>query len=493
MSRSRRQLHISWHIAWAAGGVLGGTALVLVVPPALFASAAWPITACGLFFFAVRRRTASAVLLAVVAGGLLGLWRGSMVQVSLQSYRPYYGRHVELRGALADDAAFGSRGEQRLSLRDVRIGDTALPGKVWVSTPAAAKRGDIVTMHGILSEGFGTWPATMHRAGMTHLTQPRPGDVARRLRDWFGEGVRRAIPEPGASLGMGYLTGQHNALPETLQQQLRTVGLTHAVVASGYNLTILVGGARRLAARWSKYAAMAAGGVLISGFILVTGLSPSMSRAGLVTGFSLFAWYYGRSIHPLVLLPFAAACTAFVQPAYVWGDLGWYLSFTAFAGVIVLAPLLQRYFWGTAPPGILRQVIVDTFAAQLATGPIILAAFGQYSLYALPANVLIVPFIPLAMLCTFVAGVAGTLVPTMAPLVGWPATFVLDYSIHVVAWFARAPGAQGEVSFYPAALVIGYILLILVGLWMRHTTGLQLKEQSILREKVDKPGQPSGL
>ncbi len=76
-------------------------------------------------------------------------------------------------------------------------------------------------------------------------------------------------------------------------------------------------------------------------------MSPSMSRAGLVAGLSLLAWYYGRRIHPLVLLPLAMAITVMVQPSYAWGDLGWQLSFAAFAGVLIGAPLIQAYFLAT--------------------------------------------------------------------------------------------------------------------------------------------------
>ena len=151
--------------------------------------------------------------------------------------------------------------------------------------------------------------------------------------------MREVVKEPQASLGIGFLTGQRSTLPDSLDEQLRIVGLTHIVVASGYNLTILVRFARRLFVRYSKYWATVSASVMICGFVLVTGFSPSMSRAALVTGLSLAAWYYGRKIHPLVLLLFAAAITVLINPSFLWGDIGWALSFTAFAGVMLLAPL----------------------------------------------------------------------------------------------------------------------------------------------------------
>lgn len=290
------------------------------------------------------------------------------------------------------------------------------------------------------------------------------------MRDWFAEGIKRAIPEPQSSLSVGYLVGQKNALPEVLSEQLKVVGLTHAIVASGYNLTILVGFARRSLMRFSKYLATLIAGLLIISFVLVTGLSPSMSRAGLVSIIGLITWYYGRSTNPVVLLLVAATATAVWQPAFVWGDIGWYLSFTAFAGVIVLAPLLKRYFFGRSGKlGMIRQTLLDTMSAQLLTMPIIFYAFGQYSTYALVANILVLPLVPLAMLLTFIAGVGGLAVPGFAELFGWPARLVLSSNIFVVAWVAGLPGASGEIKFGITALIVSYVLLLaaLVYLWRK--------------------------
>lgn len=304
--------------------------------------------------------------------------------------------------------------------------------------------------------------------------------MKREVRDWFAEGVRVAIAEPEASLGIGFLVGQRSTLPEELDNQLKLLGLTHIVVASGYNLTILVRFTRRGLAKHSKYLATMAAGCMICAFVLVTGFSPSMSRAALVTGLSLLAWYFGRRAHPLVILSFSAAITAIINPAFVWGDIGWYLSFTAFAGVMILAPLLKRYFWGEKQPRAVTQIIVETFSAQLTTLPIIALVFGQYSLLALPANALILPLVPLAMLLTFFAGLAGVILPIIAPLIGWPASFVLGYMTTVVDKLAAVPGAANEVTFSVLAMPLSYLLLIGLCIILWRKTGYNFRSESIV-------------
>jgi competence protein ComEC len=465
-----RKIHISWFIAWTSLGFLLGAALSVFSWSSLFSDAAWLLIGAFLFTAAVIKRRLFLIIFAILAGLIFGLWRGSIERQALSAYQPYYGKSVTVSGKITEDTSYGPHGDQRLRLGNVKINNQNLPEEIWISTTSTLdiKRGDSVIVKGALEKGFGNIPASMFRAKLTNAERPYPGDIGRRVRDRFAEAVRIGITEPEASLGVGYLVGQRSALPETLDQQIKTVGLTHAVVASGYNLTILVSFACAALAKKSKYLAILASTAMISGFMLITGFSPSMSRAGLVSALSLTAWYYGRKIHPIVLLPFAAAITVLIRPAYIWGDIGWYLSFSAFIGIIVLAPLLHHYFWGiNKKPHAVRQLFIDTIAAQLATLPIILLVFHQYSQYALLANILVVPLIPLAMMLTFLAGLAGLIVPAAAGIISAPAALLLNYSVHTISYVAGLPNAKTEVVFSLGLLVVSYIFLsVFVGfLW----------------------------
>lgn len=468
-------------------GILLGIAATAVWKTGAAPGAILAVLAGILFVVAAARRTRSALVLALAAGLLLGIWRGGSVQASLQTYEPLYGTSATVEGRVLEDTAYGKKGDLRLRIGDVTIDGQRLPGEVWVSTLTRAdiKRSDTVVIRGTIGEGFGNLPASMARAQLLAVRRPQPGDVALHVRDWFADGIRRAIPEPQASLGAGFLVGQRSTLPAELDEQMKVAGLTHIVVASGYNLTILVGFARRSLLRTSKYLATMAAVLMVVSFVMVTGLSPSMTRAGLVTLMGLAAWYYGRNVHPLVLLPLAAAITAVVNPAFVWGDMGWYLSFGSFAGVLLLAPLIQRYFWGSSgEPGVLRQILVETSSAQLATMPIILYAFGTYSAYALLANMIILPLIPLTMLLTFIGGIAGTMLPAVAEIVGWPARLILTYMTTAVDRVATLPGAQGEIGFSVAALTFSYIAMTLAVIYMWRRTGYRFRSDQVIGEKA---------
>lgn len=432
--------------------------------------------------FAFMIRNVVAVPVLIITGLLIGLYRGSISQQELIQFMPHYESNVVVEGEVYDDPDVQKENELRVKLGVSSLAGVEVNGKIWVSIASNLdiKRGDRLTLEGRLVEGFGSFSGSMYRSKVKNITRPIPGDIARVVRDSFSDQVRKVIAEPEASLGVGYLVGQKSALPSDLNEALKIAGLTHVVVASGYNLTILVRLARRLFQNISKFLSAFSSAVMIVMFMAVTGLSPSMSRAGMVTGLSILAWYYGRSFHPIVLLALVGAATVLYDPSYAWGDLGWQLSFAAFAGVMLLAPLLQSYFFGSKKPGVIRQIMGETISAQIVTAPIIVLQFGMISNVAILANLLVLPLVPLAMLLTFITGICALAAPFIAEPIGWVTGLLLKYMTSITYYLSDVSWAQTEFDVQPWMAVLVYILIIGICIYLRYITKHSFKGSSIV-------------
>ncbi len=471
-----KRIHPTWIFTTVCYGVIAGIILAQWwrVPIAL--AVAVGVVCVALALWKHRR----VLLMVALCGGMcLGLARGTVDTGQLATYESVIGQQVVLRGVVVDDVDVTPKGVTRMKLANVSIGEQEYPGQVWVTTRngASAQRSDTVAVQGLLSEGFGNFAASLVSSKVQHIVRPEPGDVALSVRDGFADSVRKTVEEPGASLGVGFLLGQKSALSADLQEALKVAGLTHIVVASGYNLTILVRIGRRLFDKVSKYLATVVSGSLIVGFIGMTGLSPSMTRAGLVAGLSLWAWYFGRKFHPITLLGFAAALTVLWNPSYAWGDIGWLLSFCAFAGVMIIAPLVQAYFFGDKKPPLALQILIETTAATIATVPIIIAVFGTFSNVALLANLLLLPFIPITMFFTAIAGIGGIL---QLSWLGWVADQILEAMIVVIYWCATLPWAQSEVAWAWRGIML-YVAAVVAGcMYMKWRTGYNLRSANIV-------------
>lgn len=476
----KRRVHVSWLIAVCAVGITGGVIASQYIHG--LDSIVWLAIGC-VVLTGIYWRNVAVVPLMVVAGILIGLWRGSVDQVQMGAFRADLGKSVTVEGLVAEDPARNSSGLTTFSVDATLLNGRSVKGNVWVSVSSqqVIRRGDMVRVRGKLQDGFAGFAASIGFADLAELKHPSISDPMTKLRDWFAAMVRKVVPDPEASLGMGYVIGQRSMLPPDLDKALTIAGLTHIVVASGYNLTILVRLSRRLLMRISKFTAAAGAAGLILGFIGITGASPSMSRAGLVAGLSLLAWYYGRAFHPLVLLPFVAALTLLINPAFGWGDLGWQLSFLAFAGVMIVAPLMQRYLFGDKKPGTIRQILGETVAAQIMTLPVIVAAFGQFSNVAILANLMILPVVPLAMLLTFVAGIGAWILPvSVAGIVALPATLLLRYMIEVANYFASLPWAQTTIQINEWIVAGYFITLAGLLLYVWRKTGYNLRDANLV-------------
>jgi competence protein ComEC len=426
----------------------------------------WVIATLLLLPCVRKRRLLVAVPIVVAVGMAWGLARGGDMVQQLAGYRQYIGQKVSVTGTVAEDTTHSNDHQLVLLLGNVAINGQQLPGKIRVKSlaPVEPRRGDHIRVSGKLYDGFGNYQAAVYFAEIRIVTEVHnPIDVLRRE---FAARLYSLLPDTQAGLGLGFLLGIKASVPDTLSDQLKLLGLTHIVVASGYNLTILVRLARRLFASMSHYVMTLASGAMIVGFVTITGFSPSMSRAALVAGLCVLAWYYGRRIHPALLITLAAAITAAIHPLYVWSDIGWWLSFLAFAGVMLLAPLLQRRIFGKRKPKLLGQIVIETICAQITTLPLLLMIFGDLSVLSLVANVLVVPLIPIAMALTLVAGAIGWSLPVVA----WPAIWLLTYMCQLVQLLSSVSWASVPLSISVPVCLLLYGLVALIGVVLFRKT-----------------------
>lgn len=249
-----------------------------------------------------------------------------------------------------------------------------------------------------------------------------------RLQNYFLQKINRVLPYPQSAFLAGLLLGYRESLPKDLLQSFNRSGITHIIALSGWNITLIIVFLQRfficfLRRQYTIIPIL----LFIVFFALLTGASPSLIRASLMGLLILLAQNIGRLVSPLNLLAFvAAAMVAF--KVNIIHDIGWQLSFAATAGILYLASPLQRY--------LKSEILSTTVAALLFTYPLIFWHFGQFSLIALMANLLVLPFIPWAM------GLGFLSVILQSEILGWFAWLVLTYIIKVAEILSSLPYAS---------------------------------------------------
>lgn len=456
--------------------VFGGVVLARSIG---LSDARWLWLLVPFVIFSLRKHNVLTLFLLALLFFGIGWWRGSAYMQKLAVHESLHFQKVTLVGRATEDAVYGQRYQLEFSLSSIEVvapKRTHLIGNLTIRGfgEPAVYRGDVVQVSGSLYPTRGNNLASVSFAELEVLQ--RDGSWINELRRKFAAGMQSALPEPAASFGLGLLIGQRNTLPEDTSEQLRHVGLTHIIAVSGYNLTIIVMACRRLLAKRSKFQATFACLALIGIFLLITGSSPPIVRAAIISLLSIGAWYYGRNIKSLVLILLAAAVTVLANPIYLWGNVSWYLSFLAFFGVLVLAPLITRRFIGNKEPKVLVGILIESACASVMVLPYILFIFGEMSLVSLPANLLVIPFIPFAMVLGLAAGLSGMLVPALAGWLAWPAKWLMTYMLDIANLLSRIPHAFVENIGFPLLYMmasyaaIGFVCFVLWNKTRRNAT-----------------------
>lgn len=290
-------------------------------------------------------------------------------------------------------------------------------------------------------------------------------------RAWLEQGINQALPSTEAALLNGLLLGGREDLPRDLLQAFRTTGTSHIVAVSGFNVTIVVSTVAAMirSLPLGRMTQLTVTVLAVAAFVVLTGASPSVVRAGIMGSLVVLARYSGRLADGWHLLMLSAASMVLVQPAIVT-SLSFQLSVAATAALVLLAePLEQRLAFVPSFFG-LRSSLASTVAAILFTQPLILLYFGQISLVAPLVNVVVLPMIPLAMLTGFTVGMATALVSGLAVLAGWFAWLPLHVMVVVVQVGAAMPVAAVHVSG-AASVLLAAVTALSIGWLVTRTRG----------------------
>lgn len=219
----------------------------------------------------------------------------------------------------------------------------------------------------------------------------------------FYKRMNEIFPEPFAGFLGGLLLGSRGGIGKDLLNKFSVVGLTHIIAISGYNITIIINLFGFLFGFLKRNARIFVSTIFIFIFVLLVGGSSSVVRAALMGTISLMAIVFERQYFCFLALMLTAFFMTLINPKILVYDVGFQLSFLATAGMIFFTDKLEKYFLWVPKRFLLRENLVITLSAQIFTAPLILLYFGRFSWVSIFANLLVLPFIPFAMLFGFLA------------------------------------------------------------------------------------------
>ncbi len=287
-----------------------------------------------------------------------------------------------------------------------------------------------------------------------------------RTRRAAGDALARALPEPAAGLAAGILVGLRDRVDRDLAAAFTATGLSHVVAISGWNIALVAGLVGALLAGRARRTRSGAILLAIVAYTVLAGASASVVRAAAMAGVALVARESGRPGTAAAALGWAVAILVLAVPANA-ADVGLQLSAAATAGLVAWSRPTTAFLERRAGrlPGWVREGLGVSLAAQAATLPIVILAFGRLAPLSPLTNLAVVPLVPPAMAAGTLALAGGAVEglgvpPPIAAVVGIPAAIVLGVLIGIVRLAAGLPLASLEL---PPAVAGGAAVLVALG------------------------------
>ena len=256
------------------------------------------------------------------------------------------------------------------------------------------------------------------------------------FRGSLAAALQRAMPAPESGLAQALLLGIRTELSAEVKDSFRTAGMSHLLAISGLHVGIVLALALGIgAATLGNGNPLVICGAMATVWVyaIVSGLDPPVVRAAIMGSLALVQVLTGRGMRGLTALALAGGVMVCADPTLLT-SLSFQLSFTAMAGVIVGLPLITLLSgavatfaggsnaWASrwlqyAVTLLIASVVIST-TTTLATVPLIAMHFGEIPVMSVPATILAMPAMPMALVTTAATAVAGVISPWLAPALG---------------------------------------------------------------------------
>jgi competence protein ComEC len=326
------------------------------------------------------------------------------------------------------------------------------------------------------------------------------------LRTGLSSVLRRSAPGDAGVLLSGLVTGDDDSFSPERKSAFIETGTTHLTAVSGSNLALIAGilatvGGATIGRHRTSWQILTIVGIWA--YAIVSGTQSPSLRAAIVATAAVAAFRVGRRPDFVTLILLAAGAMVLVQPQQI-ESLGFRLSVvSSLALVLVLTGLTARDRTSR-----LSFVLTATVAAQLATLPVLLPAFGTVSLLSVPANIVAVPLAAIAMPLAALAAIAGSFWPPLGEVIAAPAILAATALIESIDALAAldayvSVGAPPLPAAAAIAATVSILLLLIAGNefrgLFRSSTKRAASRQAATRdhalriERVAHPGQPDAI
>lgn len=275
-----------------------------------------------------------------------------------------------------------------------------------------------------------------------------------RIRSYFYDQLKTVMPNENAGVVLAMTLGDDRGVVENIKDSFRASGLSHVLVFSGFNFSVLVGAISVLALSFNKKTK-----VIFSIFVsfLIFILAPTSAptaRAGVFVFYSLLAQIFNKSYNVKFIFYVFILGYTLLNPIGAIYNSSFHLSVMA-VGTIIYGDILISLI----TKNVVKQYFLMIFFIFISTTPYIAYTFGGVSLFSIFSNALSLPIVSLIT----VLGIITILVSCVSTILGSVLGYVLNIFVEILLYVSKVFAISlNTININMSFIVLYYLFGILL-------------------------------
>ncbi len=212
--------------------------------------------------------------------------------------------------------------------------------------------------------------------------------------------LSQLLPKEQLGILLGMIIGDTFYISEEIEGYFKKSGITHLLAVSGSNVTYIITITKYIfdklcGKKISNFISI----IMIVLFVLISGASPSVVRAGIMASILIFSEILGRQPNTISSISFTAFIMLLFNPLIIC-DIGFLLSFGGTIGIVLFNNVITNYisfkfnlFSCNKVLKYFLEMFTVSLSAQVILIPIMWYYFNNISFVSLLTNLFVGPFV----------------------------------------------------------------------------------------------------
>lgn len=297
------------------------------------------------------------------------------------------------------------------------------------------------------------------------------------------------LEEEQASVLVALLIGNKEGLEEEVQEAFRMSNLSHMLAVSGAHVSYVMLGIGFIIAnsKISKKVGKIITIVLLVFFLLITGQTPSVTRACIMSIYFIIASLCHKRVSVLSSISISFLTILLLNPYAIW-DVGLQLSYGGTIGIIALYKIFCKQ-WENEKNGKIKNKIVEmlflTLSANLILIPVIAYHYHTLSLTFPISNLLASPIMGILVIAGFITIFFSFFCNPIANLLAYPLSILLQIFLQIANMTSKLPFSQINVAVPNILCILLYYLILCLFLYYqkeKHKENKTRVEKKVLEQ-----------